>query len=288
MNEWTIKGADDQIIRCSTDLPLKTPRCIVLLAHGFKGYKDYGFIPLLAESLTETGAIVHRFNFSHSGMGENIDTFEFPELFEKDTWNKQVYDLEVLLERAVSGSLPHTPKGLPVVLAGHSRGGGTCLLTAGRLFRDKSDFLPAGVITMSAPDKTCTLGRTTQQMLLADGRLRSPSSRTGQDLYVGADWLKEQLLAPEDHDLMQLCGYIICPVIALHGRADVTVPCIAADNIAAACPDGISVFINEGNHVYNTPNPADPEAPISPQLESLVTHIQTFLNEKIVAATIEK
>ena len=54
----------------------------MLIAHGFKGYKDYGMFPRLARVAAETGFVAHRFNFSHSGMTDRIATFEHPDLFD--------------------------------------------------------------------------------------------------------------------------------------------------------------------------------------------------------------
>ncbi len=253
---------------------------MVLFAHGFKGYKDYGFIPVLGDRLAQAGCLVHRFNFSHSGMGEGIETFEHPELFEEDTWNKQVEDLTILMQAVREGKLPETPTNLPIVLLGHSRGGVSCLLAAGRIFRDGLEPTPAAVCTMSTPHEACSLGPGDQQALLAEGRLRSPSSRTGQNLYVGQGWLREQLEQPEEHDVVELCGYITCPVLTVHGTLDPTVPYSSADRLAGACPDGVSALVEGADHVYNTKNPADVGAEPSPQLTELINHVRLFTHEK--------
>ncbi|MCK4871716.1 MAG: hypothetical protein KAS72_03220 [Phycisphaerales bacterium] len=281
MHDWTIKGADGQLIRGSIDRPKGEPRCVVLFSHGFKGYKDYGFIPVLGRSLAKIGCIVHRFNFSHSGMGEGVETFEHPDLFQQDTWNKQVFDITQVARSLRAGALPETDADLPIVFLGHSRGGATCLLTAGRMFRDDDGPLPAGVITMSAPSETCSLATGDLRVLLADGRLKSPSARTGQDLYIGADWYGEQQHNPADHDLLSLCGHITCPVLAVHGRSDPTVPAGAADEIAVSCPDGVAALVEGGDHVYNTANPAPSRGSHSDQLQMaidlVIDHIRTRL-----------
>jgi pimeloyl-ACP methyl ester carboxylesterase len=277
MHDWSLQGSDDEPIRGSVDHPAQSPKAVVLFAHGFKGYKDYGFIPVLGRAMARAGAVVHRFNFSHSGMGEGIETFERPDLFERDTWNRQVFDLQCVAQAAAAGDLPDTPVGLPIVLVGHSRGGVSCLLAAARAFRDGREPLPDGVFTMSAPSATCSLAEGDRRVLLADGRLRSPSARTGQDLYVGRPWLKEQIDEPEDHDVLELCGYITCPVMAVHGAADPTVPSRSADEIARACPDASAAVVADGDHVFSTPNPADPDAEPSPPLAALIRHAETFL-----------
>ena len=122
-NDWSIPGADGEAIIGNAHLPDGDPAGVVLLAHGFKGYKDYGMFPRIAQTLAEAGFLAHRFNFSHSGMTDAIKTFERPELFEKDTWNKQVFDWRQVDSAIRSGTL--AGQGLPCVIFGHSRGGAT-------------------------------------------------------------------------------------------------------------------------------------------------------------------
>jgi fermentation-respiration switch protein FrsA (DUF1100 family) len=129
---------------------------------------------------------------------------------------------------------------------------------------------------MSAPHVTCSFGPGDRQVLLSEGRLRTPSARTGQDLYVGEAWLREQLEQPDDHDVVALCGYITCPVLAAHGKVDPTVPYDAADRIVGACPDGAAALIEDADHVFNTPNPADVEGEQSEQFEKLAGHVVEF------------
>jgi len=42
---WSIEGADGQPILGDTHLPEAPPRGVLVICHGFKGYKDYGFFP---------------------------------------------------------------------------------------------------------------------------------------------------------------------------------------------------------------------------------------------------
>jgi len=284
--EWTLPGARGETIRVSTHPPATgDARATVLLAHGFKGYKDYGFIPVLADRLAASApAVVHRFNFSHSGIGDDPSTFQRPDLFEQDTWNRQVEDLEALMQRVSAGDAPSTAAAAPIVLMGHSRGGASCLLAAGRWFRDGASPLPAGVVTMAAPAETRRIVEDDLDALRRQGYTTTTSSRTGQELRIGATWLEEQEAAPQDHDLLALCARIGCPVLALHGEDDPTVPADDVGRIAEACPKGRARRIPGGDHVFNTPNPADPEATLSTPLAAVVSDAAAFLSEIIAEA----
>ncbi len=279
---WTISGAEGQPILGDTHLPRDGGRAIgtLLICHGFKGYKDYGFFPLLAEQAAAVGLVAHRFNFSHGGMTNRIETFERPELFEADTWGKQIYDLGCVSRAASEGRLPGATKGhdnnkatsLPQVIFGHSRGGVTTLLTAARHFApaqyglasDTASALgqtPAGLILAAAPHQACSLDEDQRRLLRGQGWLASPSSRTGQDLRVGKSWLTEIEAEPAKFDPVMAAAHIRCPALILHGQSDTTVPVASARELTAAIPGSTPRVIAQAGHTFNASNPLTGQAP---------------------------
>ena len=44
------------------------PRPAVVIVHGFKGFKDWGFFPLVAQRLAAAGHAAVSFNFTGSGV----------------------------------------------------------------------------------------------------------------------------------------------------------------------------------------------------------------------------
>ncbi len=278
--DWTIPGAEGEAIRGQTHWRAgETPGAVVLLGHGFKGYKDYGFLPLLAADLAEQlPLVVHRFNFSHSGLGDNPSTFQRADLFEKDTWNKLCFDLNAMIRAARAGELPKTPADLPIIPIGHSRGGVTTLLTLARRARDGDASDIAAAISMSAPAMTLNLKDEQVAIFKEQGYMSSPSSRTGQELRLGRAWLEEQLDDPEAHNLLALCSHIKTPVLIMHGDADPTIPVQASAQLADAITTSERVVIESANHVFNTPNPADPSAQRSDQLAELTASLVNYLS----------
>lgn len=240
---WTIAGSMGEPIYISSHEPEGSPKGVVLMAHGFKGYKEYGMFPWLADALASCGYRAHRFNFSHSGMTDNDGPFERPELFEQSTWNSQVEDLHTVANEC---ALPDCP----LILFGHSRGGVASLLAVGRGVVEASR-----IITLASPSQANSMSPEIQEKLLKEGKVESPSGRTGQMLYVGKRFLEEQLASPESHNVLSLTSHIRIPVLVIHGSDDETVPIEEGIQIVDALQDGTFVRIVGGNHVFNTANP---------------------------------
>ena len=272
VHPWRIEGAKGEVVSGVAHVPAGEPIGCVVLCHGFKGYKEYGFFPRICDLLEGEGLIAHRFNFSHSGMTEILEIFERTDLFEANTWNRQVEDVQAVVEAIADARIPG--HGLPLILAGHSRGGTTVLLSVGRgVVRDVS-----GLITIAAPAECNQLSVDDAETLRSGGSLASPSSRTGQTLHVGAEWLLEQDEDPAAHSISDLAAAITVPALVIHGEDDPTVPAANARTIASRLSGNTELHLIPGaNHVLNTPNPLSPDARTPAALESAVDAIAAFL-----------
>ncbi len=287
ITDWTLPGSNDQPIFGSTHLPPadQPPRGVMILCHGFKGYKDYGFIPPLAQAAADHGLIAHRFNFSHSGVTHDHETFARPDLFEQDTWGKQIHDLHAVGAATAAGRLPGgATDPLPVVWFGHSRGGVTVLLACARLLDyPNAAPLPAGLIAAAAPDTTCSLDPDQARRLRQRGYIESPSSRTGQVLRIGKPWLDEIEQDPEQFDPLIAVGKIERPILLIHGSDDQTVPPRASRRLAAAAKQQDTLTFKQmpsASHTFQSPNPLPLDQtppPITQQMIDLAIQFTTGL-----------
>jgi dienelactone hydrolase len=103
-------------------------KCIILV-HGFKGFKDWGYAPYLSEYFAEKEYFVITFNFSHNGIGN--DKFNFTELekFANNTFTREITELEDVVN-AYKNNMFGEVTNPKIGLIGHSRGGAIALLTA--------------------------------------------------------------------------------------------------------------------------------------------------------------
>src|ERR1043165_5224743 len=121
--QFTIDSDEGLPIRGNLDATANPP-ALAVVVHGFKGYKDWGFFPWVAETLCNHNLAVCRFNMSRSGIGETLDAFDRLDLFRDDTYSVQLADLHKVVRYC------RERVSAPLFLPGHSRGGGVALLAA--------------------------------------------------------------------------------------------------------------------------------------------------------------
>ena len=99
---------------------------LIIFAHGFKGFKDWGHFNLLSKAFSEKGFHFLKFNFSCNG-GTIENPIDFPDLeaFGNNTFSQEQEDLQIVINWAFDYLQPSS-----VILMGHSRGGGATIIKA--------------------------------------------------------------------------------------------------------------------------------------------------------------
>ena len=103
-----------------------SPRPTVVTLHGFKGFKDWGMWPPLADRLARGGFAAVSLNFSGSGVDDQ-GVYAYPERFGHNTFSAELDDLRRVLVALYDGGLGVAPPSA-LGLLGHSRGGGIAIL----------------------------------------------------------------------------------------------------------------------------------------------------------------
>ena len=70
----------------------------IIICHGFKGFKNWGFFPVLAERLAEDGYVAVTFNFSRNGIGSDMQNFTELDKFAKNTLSHELADLGIVTD----------------------------------------------------------------------------------------------------------------------------------------------------------------------------------------------
>ncbi len=229
-DKFTLAGADGAPIRGDVYLPGKdgTPQVIVI--HGFKGFKNWGFFPWLGRELADNGLAAIVINLSHCGIGENWETFERLDLFERDTWSKRVFDVGRVIDAAVRNEL--TGKSAPnpsrLGILGHSMGGGLALLMAAKDERVRSLCTFAAV----AEPNRIPMDQA-HRALKALGHVPIMNVRTNQMMPVGREFFDDLERHRAAFDIRAAARRVTIPWLLVHGGDDETVPLDEAHQLLA-------------------------------------------------------
>ncbi len=203
----------------------RSARPAVLILPGFKGFKEWGMFPVLAERVARAGFSAVSINVSGAGVDGN-GRFVHPERFGHNTFSTELEDIHRVLDALEHGQLGMVPTSR-VGLVGHSRGGGMAILTAGRDPRVHALVTWAAISTVDRwPDKA--------DEWRAAGKLDITNVRTGDVLPLYVDVLDDVLANRERLDIAAAAGRLTIPWLLLHGAADPSVPLAEARVLSAA------------------------------------------------------
>jgi uncharacterized protein len=218
-HDFIFQNRNDDPVRGTVHLPdLVAGAPVIILCHGFKGFKDWGFFPYAAEAFARAGWIAIRYNGSCNGIGEDLLNFTEPDKFRRNTISTELSDMdEVVTAVAEHRIVPASADADRIVLLGHSRGGGTVLLKA------STDSRIAGVITWAAIATLDRWGEAVKRQWRHDGVLYVTNARTGQQLPLGVELLEDGEAHRTEYDILCAAVGLRIPLLIVHGEQDVSV-----------------------------------------------------------------
>jgi len=247
---------------------------VIIYAHGFKGFKDWGHSDLLAHWFCARGFHFVKFNFSHNGYGLDGSTeLTEKQLFSENTFTKELDELNFVIENCKQAKLPLL-KTIPSMtsLMGHSRGGGMSLLAASQ---DKS------IHKLVALAPVNTFENWTTGKIAEDWKNKGvyvvENKRTGQKLNMNYALVEDyhsniSMLRIED-----CIEKISCPGLIIHGTEDEAVPLSAAYDIQSKNPLMQVLIAENENHVFGSRHPyLQSKLPLA--FLEFLPEIESFLN----------
>lgn len=272
-NRFTLHASDGAPIAGTVRSTGGTGKPIVLVFHGFRGFKDWGFFPYVCEHIARSGAIAISFNFSLNGIREGSDIFEDLDNFARNTISREWDEATAIIRSIANGTIAaqaplaatqHTD----IFLLGHSRGGGIALLAA----RDNADTVQRTAVWNSV----ATFDRFTPRQK-AEWRRRgvteAMNARTQQMMAMNVSYLDDI-----EHNAARLspteaAHSLVHPLLIVHGEQDMTVPVREAHKLAAAQPTARVDIIAQASHTFNAVHPF---AGTTPQLERALASTEEF------------
>lgn len=227
----------------------------VLVLHGFKGFLDWGFFPLLCDRLAERGVAAVAFNTSGSGVGSDGESFSELDAFRRDSLSRQIEDVERVRDHALRGELGTLSAGRRAVF-GHSRGGAMAVVHAAE------DGGYRGVAAWAALDGFDRWDETSKALWRRRGVLEVLNARTGQVLPMGVHMLDDLERHAARFDVRASAARLRAPLLLVHGTADPVVPldCSRALHAAAPCAEPLMLVEGEG-HTLGATHPLGQAGP---------------------------
>ncbi len=225
-NEYVYETRKKDKIRITTfgNRNIDSKNCIFFV-HGFKGFKDWGFVPYLGKYLADKGFFVVTFNFSHNGVGENLNEFTELEKFSQNTISLEIQELSELIDAYSKGFFGNKVKN-KIGVIGHSRGGGVALLNA---------INNSSINALCTWSSVCTFDRYSERQKREwreYGYFEAVNSRTNQVMKMNISYLDDiEKNKKSGQDFVSASHNLEIPWLIIHGEQDLAVPAKEAEQL---------------------------------------------------------
>lgn len=255
------------------------PDATLVVCHGFKGFKDWGFFPAVCDELAiRIGCPVVSFNFSGSGVGSDLGTFSDPVAFATNTFSREVSDLDAVLDGLAAGRLgaARLKASSRVGLVGHSRGAIPVALVGSRRPEVRAVATWAG---LARPGRYA-------ELFPSDGDPIRPveirNMRTGEVLLLHRDVLHDLQENQDRLDPLTALQVGGPPLLVIHGQHDEAVSLDDAKSFAAAGSNTRLEVLESTGHTFDVRHPYAGSTPaLERAIASTVSHFRKFVSKEL-------
>jgi uncharacterized protein len=229
---------------------------VVIFSHGFKGFRNWSFIPYICEKFANHGFISVNYDFSHNGIIDDEKQIYNDEIFRKNRVSFAIDDLGCLIKGIESNSLKisefHNQFSGDIYLAGHSLGGAVSILTAPKFESVKKISLWASI---------SELNRNTERQKAVwkeKGEISIEIASTGQKLHLDYDYIEDKDVNFPSNVIMDTLKTLNYPVQIIHPEKDLTVNIKEANELKSTESDIRKrelIVIEKAGHTFNCRHP---------------------------------
>jgi uncharacterized protein len=232
-----------------------TTKPLVIYAHGFNGFKDWGNFDLIAKQFAGAGFVFIKFNFSHNGTTPgHPEEFIDLEAYGHNNYTKELDDLQSVIDWTLGENNPHANNidKNKLSLIGHSRGGGIAILKAVEEKRVKAITTWAAVAECKTPWSTWTDAKMNEWK--QTGVQYYLNGRTKQQMPLYYQLYEDYCNNAERLNIRKAIGSLSIPALICHGTKDEAVPVEKAYLLKQAKQDA-ELFLVESDHVFGRKHP---------------------------------
>jgi len=269
MKNIIVEGASGRSMATDIFYNLSVPQPVVIYAHGFNGFKDWGNFNLIAEQFANAGFTFIKFNFSHNGTTpESPEDFVDLEAYGHNNYTKELYDLQQIIDWALDPVNPYKEVIDPeqLYLVGHSRGGGIVLLKGVEDTRVKAIATWASVSACKTPWGNWTAEQMTRWE--QEGVAYYTNARTKQQMPLYHQLYQDYIQHEKQLDILKAVSQSNKPLLICHGTKDEAVPVSKAYEIHSSAPHA-ELFIIDSDHVFGRKHPWQENA-LPTEMQSVV------------------
>lgn len=247
---------------------------LLIFAHGYKGYKDWGAWDLMAKKIAEAGFFFVKFNFSHNGTTLNKPK-EFGDLeaFGHNNFSKEISDYDEVLNYFSQDARIDKER---IMIMGHSRGGGISVIKAFEDERVKMLISLAGVSNFKY--------RFPREQRLEDwknlGVMYSENKRTHQQMPHYFQFYEDFENNETRFDIQYAAQHLQKPFLIIQGTNDDAVRDKEAFLLHEWCKKSELFIMENANHVFGAKEPWDEEN-LPGDLEEATNSIINFIRKNL-------
>jgi pimeloyl-ACP methyl ester carboxylesterase len=254
IEDFNLRHFDGQQLQCTLRLPEpKGKHRLVIVAPGFLGFKDWGFLPHLCQQLCHSGFATLCFTHALSGIRENLYEITDLEAFSNNSTTQELKDWELLLEAVLGQRFPLSQylRVNAFGVMGHSRGGSYGILLARNTPQIQSVVTWGGIATFQRFD------RETQKRWRERGQLEVGKTFSGKSIELKVKALDALDRNYDRLDMERAIRELTIPVLLLHGREDKRVCWKESQKLWERSLRDLSQFhiIEAAGHSFRTQHP---------------------------------
>ncbi|HEY9117917.1 MAG TPA: prolyl oligopeptidase family serine peptidase [Roseivirga sp.] len=253
------------------------PKAIIIFAHGFKGFKEWGPWPNLANQVAVEGFCFCKLNFSYNGTTpEILDDITDLEAFGHNNFSKELEDLDRLIDFLLIPNREFSKEIDPnrLFLIGHSRGGGISIIKAAEDPRIKKVATWASVHDFASRFSEAELA-----YWKAEGVVYAKNSRTGANYPMYYQFVEDFINNGDRFIISNAVKRLNQPMLIIHGTKDETVNVQSAFQLQQWNAQATLFLLEDANHTFGGKHPFNEDELPSDLKKALLKTISFFKTE---------